>query len=819
MATTVVGFAAIIVAAVPLFYGSRLEFRGLPFVVVGTILAVVLSLNLYGHWRRSIDEREIEHIKQEADLREKYEILVEKSNDGVYIISEGKITLANKKICDMLGYKAEEIIGSDFITIVAPESRDLIEKRVESAKRGEKVESRYGFSALTRDGKKIPVEVSVSHIQHKGKVQTIGILRDMSELTEQKHLYEELFKSAPIGLGIYRNFRSVRVNDTGAKILGYSTPEELIGKPVYEIIHPDDLPVVKERVEQAMVDRIPASPMEERFLRKDGSIIHVLVLSQPVTYKGEDAVQVAFVSLEDRKKLEENLALETAHQEEERIRLDTLLQSLDEGILFQNPDEEIRFANAEFCRIFGFQNSEQVIGSLSKDILIQAGSRTKLPDEFIGRVSRDVQERATVRLNRVEMADGSVVERSALPLFDSTGKYIGRLSVFRDITLREQNDEAIKRLQRTELLGRLASGVAHDFNNVLGVIIGSLQMILRKIDNPNTVQKNTEKALSSAIRGSEVAKRLLQFVRYSPEGFKVFSLRQIIEETATIVKHTFEENINIQEEFVIRDASIYGSPVDIQQVLINLANNSREAMPDGGNLTFSLTTADRTQVEKKLGSLTTSQYILLMIQDSGKGIEADKLEKIFDPFFTTKEISRGTGLGLSIVQTIISAHGGFVEVKSHAGSGTTFFVYLPMSKEKLEQSTPTEHDGTERASESAKSKTILIVEDEADLRELVGQFLSDKGFDVVCACDGEEALRIFENSPNISVVVSDLGLPKIPGDQLIVKIKRVRSDVKCILATGYLTPDADSVLSNMNIKTIMKPYNLMAIYNLVAGDS
>jgi len=645
----------------------------------------------------------------------------------------------------------------------------------------------------------------------KRKKASDNVLR---ELGEQKRLYEELFKNAPIGLGIYKNAKIVRVNDTGAMMLGYDSPDKLIGMPVYEIIHPGDLSVVNERIKQAMLDRVSTDPMEERFLKRGGGFIHVLVLSQPVAYEGEDAVQVAFVSLEDRKKLEKNLALEAAHQAEEKIRLDTLLQSLEEGILFQNPDGKIEFANSEFCRIFGFHNSAQIVGRPSRDIETQSAHRTKFPEDFMEHVARDVRERAAVKMYRLEMVNGSIIERSALPLFDSTGKYIGRLAVFRDITMREQNEEAIKRLQRTELLGRLAGGIAHDFNNVLGVIIASLEMILRKVDNPVMVQENSQRALSSAIRGSEVSKRLLQFVRYSPEGFKVFSARQIIGETVSIIKHTFEENISVHEEFVIHDAFIYGSPGDIQQVLINLANNSRDAMPEGGNLTFSLTTADKKQVEKKLGSVTTDQYVLLMIQDSGRGIEEDKLDKIFDPFFTTKEIGKGTGLGLSIVQTIISGHGGFIEVRSHAGLGTTFFIYLPMSKEKTNHVNPATRDEAERTSDTGNIRTILVVEDEADLLELLYQYLSDKGFNVLRAGDGEEGLRIFESHPEISVVISDLGLPKVPGDKLIARIKEARPGVRCVLATGYLTPASDSVLSGLEVSTIMKPYNLTAIYNL-----
>jgi PAS domain S-box-containing protein len=810
--------AILVMGAVEVFSGEQLEFKGSLLLAVGILLAVALGLSFYGHSRRLLEDREMHHLKQVAELREKYEVLIEKSNDGVYVVSGTKITFANKKICKMLGYTPEEINGLDFSALMAPESRSVIRERFESLQRADEMQSRYGFKALTKNGRRIPVEVSVAHVRHEGKIETIGIMRDLTELSEQKELYEDLFKSSPIGLGIYKNMRTVRVNNTGARMLGYNSPSEMIGIPVFEIVHPDDLPAVQARIKQAMLDRFPAPPMEEKFLKKDGSFIHVLVLSQPVTYEGEDAVHVAFVSLEDRKKLEANLELEAAHQEEEKIRLDTLLQSLEEGILFQNPDGKIEFANAEFCRIFGFQDSTQVIGRLSKDIVIQSAHSTKFPEEFVNRVSQDVEKKAAVKMNRIEMADDSVVERSALPLFDSTGKYIGRLSVFRDITLREQNEEIIKRLQRTELLGRLAGGIAHDFNNVLGVIIGSLEMILRKTDNPNVVHENSQRALSSAIRGSEVAKRLLQFVRYSPEGFKVFSVRQIIEETVTIVKHTFEENINIHKEFVIHDASVYGSPGDIQQVLINLANNSRDAMPNGGNLTFSLTTADRKQVEKKLGSATTNQYVLLMIQDSGKGIGAEELEKIFDPFFTTKEIGKGTGLGLSIVQTIISAHGGFIEVKSRARSGTTFFIYLPMSKEEPEQAAPAPQGEAEKIDDSAKVKSVLVVEDETDLRELLAEYLSDKGLTVINAADGEEGYRIFENHPEISAVISDLGLPKLPGDMLIAKIKKARPDVRCILATGYLTPLADDILSGLDVKTIIKPYNLTAVYGLVAGD-
>jgi len=779
------------------------------------LLVIILSLSFYIRRRAALEQQQIRDLEQIAGLRGQYEVLIQKSNDGIYVLSGDKLILANKKFQEMFGYTQDELMKNDFMNLVAPESRPLIMERSQRLARGEEIESRYSFTAISKDGKKMPVEVSLTQVQLDGKRSAIGILRDLSEITAQKQLYEELFRSAPIGLAIYKDLRVIRINNTATDLLGYDDPDDLVGTNVLEKVHPEDLAVVGARVRRAIEEHIPAPPMEERLLKKDGSVIHVLVLSQPIIYEGKDAVQLAFVSLEDRKKLEENLAREAAMQEREKVRLSTLLQSLEEGILFQGSDGTVEFANTEFCRIFGFDSPSGVIGKNSKDILIHSASRTKFPEEFVKRIAGSVERREYVRAERLEFVNGMIVERDALPILNSDGQYLGRVAVFRDITKREEKEETIKRLQRTELLGRLAGGIAHDFNNVLGIIIASLQMMMRKADNQGVIQENAQRALSSAIRGSEVAKRLLQFVRYSPETFKDFSVRQIIEETESIIRHTFEENFTVRTEYILNDATVYGSAGDIQQVLINLAKNAQDAMPKGGTLTISLTTADKKQVEKKLGGAPAGEYVLLMFQDTGQGIEADKLEKIFDPFFTTKDLGKGTGLGLSIVQTIISAHNGFIEVKSRPDSGTTFFIYLPMIGREVhtvESGQPNEQNEVEPG---VQGKTILLIEDELALRELVSEFMSEKGYRVITAPDGEEGYRAFKNHPEICLVLTDLGLPKISGDKLISQMKSERPELKCILATGYLTPTADGTLSNLKVKMVMKPYNLNGIYNLV----
>ncbi len=417
----------------------------------------------------------------------------------------------------------------------------------------------------------------------------------------------------------------------------------------------------------------------------------------------------------------------------------------------------------------------------------------------------------------MEFVDGTIIERSALPIFGASREYIGRIAIFRDITTRERNEETIKRLQRTELLGRLAGGIAHDFNNVLGVIMGSLQIMLKKVGDSKVVNENAQRALSSAKRGSEVAKRLLQFVRYSPTDFEDFSIRRNIEETDSIIKHTFHENFKTHTEFKIHDATVHGSPGELQQVLLNLARNSHDAMPKGGDFTNSLSMADHDSVRKRFGDPNNNEYLLLAVSDTGEGIDAGKLDRIFEPFFTTKEIGKGTGLGLSIVQTIISAHDGFVYVKSQPGDGTTFFIYLPTVKRDVPPSNRTEHHaGADEL--STKTATVLVVEDEPDLRDILVDFLTEKGFRVIGAGDGEKGYETFRNHEEISAVITDLGLPKMPGDKLIEKIKSDRPEVACILATGYLTPTATG-FSDPHVRLIMKPYNLSNVYNVLTEIS
>jgi len=795
--------------------------RGLIFISGAAIvfLVIILTLGFYAYRRSSLERQRAEHMSQVAAVREQYEMLIEKSNDGIYILVGKRIAFANKRFEELCGYTFKELTEIDFSLLIAPEHRMAIMDWLDRSVRGEKVESRFVFVAMAKDGKRIPVEVSVSPVQYDGTVRTLGIVRDLSEITAQKQLYENLFKHAPIGLGIYRDLRVIKVNETASELLGYDRPEDLIGAHIFSFVHPDMLPIVVGRVKRATESHLPTPPIEEKFIKRDGTTIEVLVLSQPVVYEGAEAVQIAFVSLEDRKKLEENLAREAALQEQQKLRLDTLLQSLNEGIMFQSPDGIVEFANGELCRIFGLDTPNGIIGLHFSDVLARMASKVGASGEFIDRVTRQVDRKELVKSDRMELEDGTIVERSALPIFDLAGQYIGRIGIYRDVTTREQKEETIKRLQRTELLGRLAGGIAHDFNNVLAVIIGSLQMILRKSENPTTVQDNTQRALSSAMRGAEVAKRLLQFVRYSPEGFRVFSIRQIIDETVSIIKHTFEENITVHTEFVLHDAMVFGAPGDMQQVLINLANNARDAMPDGGTITFSLTKVDRKKVEQKLDGEGADEYILVMVQDTGSGIDADKLDRIFDPFFTTKEVGKGTGLGLSIVQTIVSAHNGTIDVRSSPEKGTTFLVYLPIVRDGAHAAeSSSAHEKADEPGDLMHTATILVVEDEPALRELLSEFLSDKGLNVITAADGEEGLEIFRNHPEISIVLSDLGLPKLSGDRMIMKMKELRSELKCILATGYLTQDADGILSETDVRKIMKPYNLTAIHAMISDS-
>ncbi len=778
----------------------------------------ILSLLIYGFiFIRNLTESiRAEEKRKQSEERERiqrlYTLLFQNSNDGVYLLdlSTRRFLDVNKKFQEMFGYSTDELNKIDFMELVAPESRAFIEERRRKIEQGFPVPQRYTFLALAKDGRKIPVEVSVSYVRIGEKMYVLGIYRDISEILKQKELYQSLFENLPVGVVIHQDGKIVRCNKKAVEIGGAKFEDEIIGKPIIDFVHPDYRKIVTERIKKILETGEEAPPIEEKFLRLDGSVIDVEVRASMILWEGKPAVQVIVEDITEKKKLQDELMRKYRDEEELRLKFETIFKNISEGIYFQNDKGIIELANKEFCKIFGYKSEDELIGKTFDEFLEEIKEKVESGDVEIELVRKHVAERKVLKYPEMKLKDGRIIDRFGCPIYDINGKYLGRVSICRDITEKKQKEREVLELQKFEVLGQLASGIAHDFNNVLGIISGMLEIAKIKTEDKK-ILSYLDSALSASQRGAEVAKRLLQFSKKKPEKFKPISIKQLINDTVRILQHTLPKTIQIEIK-VEDECVVLGSYGDLQQAILNLALNARDAMPSGGRLSIETLTVGGDFVEKKFGKATVEKYIVIAVSDTGVGMSEEVKKKIFEPFFTTKEPGKGTGLGLSIVKNVVSLHNGFVDFESELGKGTVFYIYLPvfLSEEREVKI----NRGEEVMEKIGQGHKVLIVEDEESLRIIMRDYLQMLGFETLEAEDGESALEKFKENKDIKIAFVDYGLPKMMGDELIEKIYEISKEVKFVLVTGFVDVEVKGKLPS-GTKFLRKPYNLSQIEEIV----
>jgi signal transduction histidine kinase len=348
--------------------------------------------------------------------------------------------------------------------------------------------------------------------------------------------------------------------------------------------------------------------------------------------------------------------------------------------------------------------------------------------------------------------------------------------------------EEVDKLQKFEAIGRLAGGIAHDFNNVLGVIIGWAQIGREESEPGSKAEQRFLIIEDQGRRAAGLTKQLLAFARQQVLERRNLSLNELITGTNALIATILSEQIGLNLSLADDLSVIYADPTQIEQVILNLCINARDAMPRGGMLTIS--TANMEISEDLIGDHADAKpgpFVVFSISDTGTGMDAATMAKIFEPFFTTKEVGRGTGLGLATVYGIIKQHNGFITVDSVVGQGTTFRVYLPGGAGKYEVAVPTVNTTRGRGNE-----VILVAEDHEGLRELAYEALKSDGYELVMATNGEEAVRLFQQRPNeISVVILDVVMPGLCGPEAYVEMSRNHPTLPVIFTTGHSVEVAD----------------------------
>jgi len=589
-------------------------------------------------------------------------------------------------------------------------------------------------------------------------------LSDLSVLRESESRYRLLFERSTNAL-LMIDLTSRRVllaNAMAGRFLGYSKEEfETLALP--SLHEPGGWNESSERYTRALAGDA-REPFECVLVAKDGRMRWARAHASRVDLGGRDVGLVEFRDLTDRKRME--TALRAIEE-----RLATVVANAPIVLFTTNTDGIVTLCQGKGLAAIGRAPGESEGKSFHE---LYADNPA-----FLGQMRRALAGEAFT--DRVSI--GAVTfEVQYTPLLDERGTVTGTIGVALDVTQHRRLEEQLRQAQRMEAIGQLAGGVAHDFNNLLTVILGQSELILMQAQSGSPLSHNAEQIRAAAERGGWLARQLLAFGRKDAPASEPIDLNAVVETIEPMLRRLIGEDVELHTTRAPRAATVRADRGHLDQVILNLALNARDAMPGGGRL----------RVEVVLGDLGSpwlegreialkGPLALLTVSDTGCGMDAETLSHLFEPFFTTKERGKGTGLGLSIVYGIVDQCGGSVWVESERGRGTTVFVCLPLAEEAGASAT-----SDSEASVSPGSESVLLVEDEDPVRELVQEMLEMAGYRVHAASSGPEALAWAENPAHaFDILVSDVVMPRMNGGELAERLRHLRPHTRVLFVSGY----------------------------------
>jgi two-component system cell cycle sensor histidine kinase/response regulator CckA len=780
--------------------------------------------------KRSRELVDTSRALQESEQR--YRELISYMPNGVLVYKKGRVVFVNDYILNITQSTLEEILGRSVLDFVHPDDREIVDKNMALRLANKQSPQGYEVRVAGKGGEWRTVMVQAKNIVYDNEPAILVVLNDITEKRHSEKIQEAVYRiseATQMADSLPELYRSIHQIVSGLMCAQYfyialfDRTSQLLSFPYF--VDEFDSPPATRGLEKGLTEYVLRTGIP---LLATPDIISNLEQKGEIELIGTPSIDWLGVPLKIREKTIGVLVVQTYSpgvrygQDEKNI---LIFVSNQVAMAIERKRSESNLRRSEQKSRAVLRAMPDLMFLLDKegvflDYKAEKDSDLLLkPEMFLGRKVIDVLSpgladlimkniHRTLQTRDLQVYEYELMFEQRLQYFEARSALCGSdevLVVIRNITEKRRLEQQVLQAQKLESLGTLAGGIAHDFNNILAGILGYASLLKSKLSSGHDFFKYVDTIERSAIRAADLTSKLLAFTRGDKVNHKPLNINKLIRETLEIIRHTIDKSISIETKLDDSLPTVVGDAGQIQQVVMNLCVNARDAMSGGGRLSI----ATEMALVKKTDPLVPNDakpgaHVKVVVSDSGTGMDKDVLARIFDPFFTTKAAGQGSGLGLSIVYGIVKGHEGFVTVSSRPGQGSTFSAFFPVSGK------PEIPDKILIATLRGRDELIFVIDDETDIRSFIGEVLQSHGYRVLLAASGDQAIGMYEKrSQDVALVILDMVMPGMSGEEAFLKMKEINPNIKALLSTGYSQDGRVSEILGKGVKGfIQKPYGL-----------